>query len=51
MAPKREIGSPKKRTEPEIIEEKGSVRSRPQREVSLQSIRLSQDERRKLEEL
>ena len=51
MAPKRGIGSPKKKMELDTMEEEGSVRSGPQREVSLQSARFSQDERRELEEL
>ena len=51
MAPKRGIGSPKKKTELDTVEEEGSVHSGPQREVSPQSARLSKDERRELEEL
>ena len=51
MAPKRGIGSPKRKTELDTVEEEGSVRSGPQREVSPQSARLSQDERRELEKL
>ena len=51
MAPKRGIESPKKKTKLDTVEEESSVRSGPQREVSPQSARLSQDERRELEEL
>ena len=51
MASKRGLGCPKKRKELKDVTELGSTYSEPLREESQQSTRLSQDERRELEEL